>query len=624
MKDNEFEKRFLYIKRDLIQENKFSIARSELGKIIHNAKSKSLSEILDQARILLRFCNIKERELENGIEEGIDFETYAIAQKRNEEKALYPQTELMIREELTKARSLIFQKKILEGKRLLINVIEELNSLPESVSSSIFGQASEILDYCKDFKHNKKKLSQIEYLIKKKKFVKVFICLKELIVEIRSYIGEKYILNKEILNKALDLFQEDNLAEQKEYSIAAIHLKNLIDEIEQKEYPITATHLKDLIYSRDKVILNKEILNIALVILDKKSDLQISYFEKIVNMLNISNFIQDLRNLNEFAEFTQNRSKLFEEIYSFYIKHKNDDLISKKIVNLFIQFYSSYFEINPFEIDIQNFSMSFKNFKENEFRRLKAIIKENEKLEIFYKKLKKIDFNFFMDESLRLLSEKVNVINFDVPIENMFNFLLDFSQIILGSTKTEDSTEDKYTINTGWGPLHFKIIEKEQNKKITYKYDFLPSMGEKGICYIELTEQSPGKVTIKTRNHIHEISEEAREKWQIYNFLGKHLKVYLDLVIGKIVARVIQTTFYEKDFDDLTIGNYRILQAKLNALGKDINKLKAKYFEVKAPLTLNSFNCSECGATLKISSKKEKLIVCEYCTTPFLMEWQSK
>lgn len=80
--------------------------------------------------------------------------------------------------------------------------------------------------------------------------------------------------------------------------------------------------------------------------------------------------------------------------------------------------------------------------------------------------------------------------------------------------------------------------------------------------------------------------------------------------------------FYEKSFDDLTRGNYRVLQAKFNALGKDINELKAKFFEVKSPLTLNSFECSECGATLNITSKDEKFIICEHCSTPFLMEWQ--
>jgi len=69
LRDNEFEKRFLYIERDLIQKKKFSIAKSELGKIIHDAKIKNHSEVLDKARRILRFCNIKERELENGIEE---------------------------------------------------------------------------------------------------------------------------------------------------------------------------------------------------------------------------------------------------------------------------------------------------------------------------------------------------------------------------------------------------------------------------------------------------------------------------------------------------------------------------------------------------------------------------
>lgn len=42
----------------------------------------------------------------------------------------------------------------------------------------------------------------------------------------------------------------------------------------------------------------------------------------------------------------------------------------------------------------------------------------------------------------------------------MFEFLLDFSQILPMATKTSDSSDNEYTLNTEWGPFHFKILEK--------------------------------------------------------------------------------------------------------------------------------------------------------------------
>lgn len=69
-KNNEYKKRFLYIERDLIQGNKFSIAKSELGHIIHEVKIKNLSEVLDRARELLRLCNSKEREFSKMIDKN--------------------------------------------------------------------------------------------------------------------------------------------------------------------------------------------------------------------------------------------------------------------------------------------------------------------------------------------------------------------------------------------------------------------------------------------------------------------------------------------------------------------------------------------------------------------------
>lgn len=548
LKVNEFEKRFLYIERDLIRENKFSIAKSELGKIIHDAKINNLSEVLDRARELLRFCNIKEREFFKKVDKN-----YSL----NDDEELVLLKRLKIKEKLSKGKNLIFQKKILEGKKLLENVIQESSSLS---SSFIYSQASEILDYCEIFVQNKKVFINIEDLIEEKKYSTAETRLKDLIEKIESYIGDKEILNKEILNKALILL--DNIP-------------NLL--------------------------------------------------EKNVNKLNIRNFIQNLSNVNEFPKFMLERSKLFGEMYSFYNKYKNYENANEKMINLFIQFYSPYFKINPFEIEIQFFIALFKNWKDSELRQLKNIVKENIELENLYNKLEKIDYNFMIDKEIEKIAEEIKELNYDVPLENMYNFLLDFSQIIIDPyiSKIGELKEDQYTLKTSQGLLDFKIMEKKPGKLLVYDYDFLSSTyGEKGRFFINLAELAPGKVTLKIRNEIQEISKETREQLWITNLLGKYLHQYIEMNLGKIVAKQIQAILYEKNFDDLTIGNYKILQAKISAMGKNIDKLNTKYFEVKAPLTLTSFNCSECGATLNIISKKEKFIICGHCDTPFLMEWQ--
>ncbi|UCC20997.1 MAG: hypothetical protein JSV62_06860 [Promethearchaeota archaeon] len=222
-------------------------------------------------------------------------------------------------------------------------------------------------------------------------------------------------------------------------------------------------------------------------------------------------------------------------------------------------------------------------------------------------------------------SEDIHEFNIDVPIENLYDFLLDFSEVLpLGigtGNKTENSNENDYTIKTHFGLLKFKIIEKEVNKKIIYEYDFSRSdVKEIGKLFLDFIDLSQGKVKLRVKNEFYKSSRTNIHYGR--NWIGNHLKQWIDYNLGKIVAKVIQTTFYEKNFDDLTMGNYRILQAKLNTIGKDIDKLKAKYFEVRAPLNFTSFDCSECGATLNITSKEEKFIICEHCDTPFLMEWQ--
>jgi len=228
---------------------------------------------------------------------------------------------------------------------------------------------------------------------------------------------------------------------------------------------------------------------------------------------------------------------------------------------------------------------------------------------------------------LKEISEKINEYDFDVPLEVMYNLLLDFSNIFETPSGERipkiDINDKKYYLQGVSGPLHIEFIEKIPNKKLVYQYDFFnsPSSGEKGKLTIEFIEPSPGSVKLKVKNEIHDLKPDYKKIGMVPNLFGR-LGPMINWILPKILAKQIQTIIYEKSFDDLTMGNYRILQAKLNAIGKDIDKLKAKYFEVKAPLSLNSFECSECGATLNITSKEAKFIICEHCSTPFLMEWQ--
>ena len=70
------------------------------------------------------------------------------------------------------------------------------------------------------------------------------------------------------------------------------------------------------------------------------------------------------------------------------------------------------------------------------------------------------------------------------------------------------------------------------------------------------------------------------------------------------------------------MGNYKILQAKIEDMRIDLSELKERYYEVKAPISLNSFDCAKCGAHLQITSRDEKFIICEYGNTPFLMTFK--
>ena len=354
-----------------------------------------------------------------------------------------------------------------------------------------------------------------------------------------------------------------------------------------------------------------------------------STIENTINEFNkdLINYSQNIINASDLSKFFDRRKELRDKIFSIFYKFKDNNPIKEKATKYIIQYYSPYFEINPYELDKQFFHYFLEHEKMEITTFLKKLVEgdsqDNLELNKLYNNLiKRID-NLKL-QYIKKETEATKELKFKIPVQNLYNLLLDFSEVLplgIGSdSKTDNSTDMDYTLKTYFGMLRFKITEKDVNKRIVYEYDFLKSdIKEKGKLYLDFINLDGGKVNLRIRNEIHESSSES----EIYiNWVGNYLKQWIDYNMGKIVAEQIHTIIYEKSFDDLTIGNYRILQAKLNVMGEDIEKLKAKYFEVKAPLTLTSFNCSECGANLNIKSTEEKFIICEYCRTPFLMLWQ--
>ena len=348
--------------------------------------------------------------------------------------------------------------------------------------------------------------------------------------------------------------------------------------------------------------------------------------ENLVNKYDLNNIFQ-ITNITDASTFLNERNKLNSELYQLYRNCGNNEELKSKTINLALKYYSRYIDFNPFDVDIPYFASIFNSNKKSTVNAIQSYWKENVDLQDLTKKLDALNNEILINQELVKISKETKTLTYNIPIENMYNFLLDFSQIIPDPqlSKISGPSEDEYTLKTQMGNLTFKIIEKELNKKLIYQYNFLEgTWGEKGVFHITFSQPQPGSVELNIRNEIQEISKNNVENLNVNNILGNFLKTYLDFNLGKIVAKQVQTILYEKTFDDLTMGNYRILQTKLNALGKDINNLKAKYFEVKAPITLNSFECSECGATLNISSKEEKFLICDHCDTPFLIEWQDK
>lgn len=389
----------------------------------------------------------------------------------------------------------------------------------------------------------------------------------------------------------------------------------------------------------------------------KENTPKISYedeYNQLFNLVNEYKLAKSLQmnNLTDASSFLSERNQIGYKLYSLYVKVTNDEEVKKRVTNLIINFYSQHIAFNPFETKIQQFALIYNGLKKEDISMLENYLKQKQRREEYGRKKKireamqkteetdrvvidqlhdihnKIIVmdNEIILQYLKKIGEETRELDYDVPLNIMYNCLLNFSNLFTNNPKIKEiSNDNEYTLKNSNGNLYFKYLEKEPNRKIVYEYDFLNNtqLGEKGKFTIEFIEETPGKIKLKTQNEIEEISKDNKENLRILNYLGNNLGPLIDLILAKLVAKQVQTIVYEKTFDDLTMGDSRILQAKLNAMGKDIDKLKTKYFEVKAPLTLNSFECSECGATLNITSKEEKFIICEHCSTPFLMEWQN-
>ena len=518
-----------------------------------------------------------------------------------------------------------------ENLQLCMNYIAELKNSFNSIKNA-FKEKMDILS--NDFKYSQNIFESYDLVYEKIKIV------LPKINELYTY----YSINKK--KKARDFENNDEishyLSKNEEITSELTQIDEIINNQPLLKYLISENHNNILYRYYNYDIKGKfQIYTLKNFIKELKSALQLDkqkrlreqkpklsykedYMENLIKEYDLKNSSQKT-NITEVSSFLSERNKIGPQLLQLYGKYKKDDDVKKKITTLAIQFYSQYLNFNPFDVKIQHFPSIFNSFKNSDFSMLEGHWKDNNELMTLYKQLIMINNEVLMNQQLKKIAEETKELKYDVPQENMFTFLLDFSQIIPDPniSKIQGSDENEYTLKSQMGNLYFKILEKEQNKKLTYKYDFLTSTwGEKGILFITFDEPISGSVTLKVRNEIQEVSKTNIENLTIMNIMGTYLKTYLDLNLGKVVAKQVQTIFYEKSFDDLTMGNYRILQAKFNMLGKDINELKARFFEVKSPLTLNSFECSECGATLNITSKEEKFIICDHCSTPFLMEWQ--
>jgi len=586
----------------------------ELEKLHEKYSGKNLKNFL--AQDLLNICNLKEeqeKQKENKNEVDSKFKSPLIIKTRNKPPEVFYRTDLIKDPNLKEDRSGIVFKVNRDSIKDLALMKESENfkeeeikkKVPHDISTKDDKNSISIENTSEDHPNDisvkdPESLSKWTFSAKKKEKMKT--------KEWQQIYGQRNRVKREPDGRIL--FENLDDATKKDL--------NKVNELKIEDWQPFTADAKTIKYLKK---------------VDEKKEEEYNIFKEKINKNNLAYIIQQVEDLHDLVVFLEQREALVHELFLFFQK---DNI---RAIELIIQYFSSYFEINPYEMDFQfmpyildskeRVSEIFKNIMETPVKiygsggqpKLRQRIWPT-KLKDFYEKFEEFNYDSLKNQYLTKISKEVKEYIFDLPVKNLYNFLMDFSKVIplKGSDRlSEDSKEDDYKIKSYLGLLCFKVIDSVVDKKITYYYDFSKShVKEKGKLYLDFIDLTSGKVKLIIRNEIFE----SLGKIEYLNWIGINLKSWIDQNIGKIVAKVVQATFYEKSFDDLTMGNYRILQAKFNALGKDISELKTKVFEVKSPLTLNSFECSECGATLNITSKDEKFIICDHCSTPFLMEWQ--
>ena len=142
--------------------------------------------------------------------------------------------------------------------------------------------------------------------------------------------------------------------------------------------------------------------------------------------------MQNANSITEFNYYLAKRSDFFNKLYNVYINSNSEyeTLFKTELTKLIIQFYTPYLEINPFDINVLNFPMSFIAWFKNDLRRLQNISVNNDEILGLCNKLKDIDFNDMLNNELKRISEHTYELKYNILLENIYNYLLDFSEVI--------------------------------------------------------------------------------------------------------------------------------------------------------------------------------------------------
>ncbi len=156
---------------------------------------------------------------------------------------------------------------------------------------------------------------------------------------------------------------------------------------------------------------------------------------KIKNLNFIDNFIhkKSIHNSDNLLGFFKRRDILLNKLNSFYEKFKENIDLKRKIKSMLISFYTPHFEINPFEVE-ENLITCLKSSLETEITRLKLIFdnlgRVDGEFNKFKNELETINYNELKQAFFGKLGMHAKEFIFNVPANNLYDFLLDFSEVI--------------------------------------------------------------------------------------------------------------------------------------------------------------------------------------------------